>query len=124
MRKYFWDAVRVTPRTWAEVGPILKRRREIELGLTQPQLAERADLSVPMIQVLEGGRRDSFSGVTIGKIARGLAWPSDAIERLLAGERPEDLAAEIDLNSAAAELTPDERRAVLDFIAKQRRKQR
>ena len=120
----------MTSRTWPEVGQILKRRREVDLGLTQPELADKCGLSVPMIQVLESGRRDSFSGRTLGKIARGLDWPNDVIERLLAGEDPRkiatspaDEAPSIDLNSDLAALPPESQQRILDIIAEEKRKQ-
>lgn len=116
---------------WKNVGEAVKRRREWHLGATQQAIADRANglagkqvLSVPTLQIIENARQEKYRPATLLWLARALDWPDDAIERIRAGERPEDLAAEIDLNSAAAELTPDERRAVLDFIAEQRRKQR
>jgi transcriptional regulator with XRE-family HTH domain len=46
----------------------------LQLGLTQPQLAERAGVSASYLSILERGKRDpSFS--TIEKIARALALP-------------------------------------------------
>lgn len=130
MPKYSWQCDGVS-RTWSEVGQILKRRRELDLGLTQPQLGEISDLSVPMIQVLEAGSRDSYSGRTLGKIARGLGWPNDAVEQLLAGVDPAELApavedpvVSIDLNSEAAGLPPAAMDRVLDIIRREQEKQK
>lgn len=116
---------------WEEVARAVKRRREGELLLTQSELAEKANsmagkqvLSLPTIQIIENARRETYRLSTLVWLARALDWPDDAIERIGNGEDPALLGAEIDLNSAAADLSPEDRRAVLDFIAEQRRKQR
>lgn len=115
---------------WKYVAEAVKRRREWHLGATQQEIADRANdlagkqvLSVPTLQILENARQEKYRPATLLWLARALDWPDDAIERIRSGERPEEFTVEIDLNSAAAELTADERRAVLDFIAEQRRKQ-
>lgn len=115
---------------WKNVAVEVKRRRERQLGVTQQDIADRANdlagkqvLSVPTLQIIENARQESYRAATLLWLARALDWPDDAIDRLRAGERPEDWGVEIDLNSAAADLTPESRRAVLDFIAEERRKQ-
>ena len=127
MQKYFRQTGGVA---WDEVARAVKRRREAELLLTQTELAEKANsmagkqvLSLPTIQIIENARRDGYRPATLVWLARALDWPDDAIDRIRGGEDPALLGAEIDLNSAAADLSPEDRRAVLDFIAEQRRKQ-
>lgn len=75
-------------RNWTNVGALLKAQRE-HLRMTQKDLADAANLSIAIVQMLEAGRKDSYRGTTLAAISAALRWPTDAIERLLAGEDPE-----------------------------------
>lgn len=109
----------------------MRDRRE-QLEITQREAADGSGgrISLPLWSVLENARQknDTMTVMALRGADQALGWMMGSCEAILGGGEP-DLEpdyelVEIDLNSAAAELTPDERRAVLDFIAEQRRKQR
>jgi transcriptional regulator with XRE-family HTH domain len=87
----------MTPRTWEQVGDLIRRRRDA-LGLTREATVEKANrlvgsasLSTANVTILEKGRRDSYRPRTLIGIARALDWSDDAVERLLAGVDPEEV---------------------------------
>ncbi len=114
----------VDQRTWEQAGAEVKARRE-DLHLTQSALAEKAGLSLAIVQVIEGGRKESYRRSTLVALARALDWPKDAIDRLLAGDDPETFEEpeggpssqddQQDYNSTIARLSP-EAQAVIDRI--------
>ena len=63
--------------------------RRSELGLTQKELALKADVAERTIQNLEGGKRPQ--PLIRGKIEKALGWPSGEMERLASAPeaRPE-----------------------------------
>lgn len=81
------------------LGIVLKRRRE-NLGLSQDQLALRADLHRTYISDIERGARN-LSFDSIYRLAKGL----NALPSLLFAE------AELDTYKSAGETSPDERNA-------------
>lgn len=111
-------------RTWEEAGAEIKARRE-DLHLTQTALAEKAGLSLAIVQVIEGGRKESYRRSTLVALARALDWPKDAVDRLLTGEDPETFEEtdsglplpdeQDDYNAKIAQLSP-EAQAVIDTI--------
>lgn len=120
MQNYFWDASGVAERTWDDVGQILKQRRE-RLRLTQQEVADRAELSLAIVQVIESGRKDSFRRTTLAAIADALEWEPDAVDQLLAGTDPADLptvehAEEVDPVMAAIRELKDQVAELSDLI--------
>lgn len=126
--------IEASPQEWEELARRVIDRRH-QLGITQQQAASRAvvhRISLPVWSILENASQKNgrMTITALRGASEALRWVPTACEDFLRdGIEPQvadaDLeVAEIDLNSAAAELTPDERRAVLDFIAEQRRKQR
>lgn len=101
-----WDLV----ATWLE--------REIqEQGLTLRRIETEGKVAYRTVQKLLDGegvaRRDALA-----RLATYLGYRADAFDRLLRGVSPVpiDTDGEIDLNSAAVGLTPEERRNVLEYI--------
>jgi transcriptional regulator with XRE-family HTH domain len=67
------------------------RVRRIELGLTLEALARSAGVSAATISRIERGLAVPTSARTIHGLTNALAWPRTALERLRAGEDPEQL---------------------------------
>ena len=111
-------------RTWAEVGKVLRWRRE-NLHLTQQELADRAGLSLAIVQVIEGGRKESYRRSTLVALAAALEWDQEAIGMLLAGADPDSLesggtsvqpSGHADYHSRIMQLPEDQRRIVDDLV--------
>lgn len=79
-----------TVRTWTHLGQILKQRRE-QLRMTQQDVADAGDISLAIVQMLEGGRKESYRGTTLAALSTALRWEHDAITRLLNGADPDEL---------------------------------
>jgi transcriptional regulator with XRE-family HTH domain len=54
-----------------KLGEVLRELRERQ-GLTQPQLAERAQLAVSYITLIESGQHANLSPSALGRLARAL----------------------------------------------------
>jgi transcriptional regulator with XRE-family HTH domain len=74
---------------WAEVGEAVRARRE-DLGMSQVELAQAANVSETTVRVLETARRINYRRGNLRAIARALTWPDDAIDRLRAGRPPDE----------------------------------
>jgi len=61
-----------------EIGRELRERQ----GLTQPQLAERAQLALSYITLLESGRQVNLSPSAVGRLARALGVPSKRLTEI------------------------------------------
>lgn len=70
-----------------DIGRAIRFCRQ-QKGLTQPQLAERADLSASYLSVLEQGKRDP-SLSSLHRIARGLGIPLSVL--LFVAAEPSDV---------------------------------
>jgi XRE family transcriptional regulator, regulator of sulfur utilization len=57
------------------LGEVVRELRERQ-GLTQPQLAERAQLALSYIMLAESGQRVNLSPSALGRLARALGVPS------------------------------------------------
>ena len=57
------------------LGALVRELRERQ-GLTQAQLAERAQLAMSYITLVESGQRVSLSPSALGRLARALGVPS------------------------------------------------
>ena len=67
----------------------LVEERRLALRLTQELLAERADVSLSTIQVMERGTQAAFRAATLKSVAIALDWASDALTNFVAtGEEP------------------------------------
>lgn len=75
------------PGPWADFGAGLASRRR-ELGMTQRDVAELAEVSVSTVQSLEAGR----GALTVDSVAGVLAVLGLALVALPVAEVPEDLA--------------------------------
>lgn len=95
------------------------RRRRLALDLTIRQAASRAQVSDTTWGALEAGR--PVSDRTVRRATQALEWPPDAIDRLLAGEDPDDWddPTSADVGGFAAlglDLTSDEAKQAQAFI--------
>ena len=57
------------------LGEVVRELRERQ-GLTQPQLAERAQLALSYITLAESGQRVNLSPSALSRLARALGVPS------------------------------------------------
>lgn len=57
------------------LGELVRELRERQ-GLTQPQLAERAQLALSYITLLESGQQANLSPSAVGRLARALGVTS------------------------------------------------
>jgi len=72
-------------RTAAEVGTLVKERREA-LGIRQEAIE---GVSSSLVRQIEQGRAPKDGrGITRAALTTALRWPANAIERLYAGEDP------------------------------------
>ena len=58
-----------------KLGEIVRELRERQ-GLTQPQLAERAQLAVSYVTLMEAGQQVNLSPSAVGRLARALGVTS------------------------------------------------
>jgi transcriptional regulator with XRE-family HTH domain len=76
------------PQAWKRLGQALKRAREAR-GLSQGELAERADVSKASVHSAESGAVPKLRmPYTLGPIATALGWPAAAVEAVLDGGAP------------------------------------
>jgi transcriptional regulator with XRE-family HTH domain len=61
-----------------KLGELVRELRE-RPGLTQPQLAERAQLAVSYITLLEAGQHANLSPSAVGRLARALGVSSNRL---------------------------------------------
>jgi transcriptional regulator with XRE-family HTH domain len=61
-----------------KLGEIVRERQ----GLTQPQLAERAQLALSYITLLESGQQANLSPSAVGRLARALGVPSKRLTEI------------------------------------------
>ncbi|HKW91588.1 MAG TPA: helix-turn-helix transcriptional regulator [Methylomirabilota bacterium] len=61
-----------------ELGVLVRELRERQ-GLTQPQLAERAQLAPSYITLLESGQQVSLSPSAVSRLARALGVPTKTL---------------------------------------------
>ena len=76
-----------TRDAWKQVGAAAKDRR-LALGWTQQEAADRSGVSLATWRLIEIGGRDRYQELTLRGLVRGLGWPPDAVERMLAGGPP------------------------------------
>jgi transcriptional regulator with XRE-family HTH domain len=69
------------------------RARRKDLGMTQGQLAHRADISVSGVQKLEDPTSTAARPRTLPKVEKALGWPAGAGDAILRGEEPPKLPA-------------------------------
>lgn len=82
-----YDVTSFTPEAWTRLGDAIKRRR-IARGLTQEQLADKAECAPGTIRNLERGKRGRL--LTLPRIARALGWTEDSYLLVLEGGEPVD----------------------------------
>lgn len=108
---------------WDTVAQWLSREIE-QQGLTLRRIETEGKVAYRTVQKLLDGegvqRRDALS-----RLATFLGYRADAFDRLRRGVSPVpyDDAGEIDLNSAAASLSTEARRRILEQIHEEERKQ-
>ncbi len=78
---------------WEHVQKRVRKRRA-ELGLSQRKAAERADISPTTWGTLET-HGQQVAASTAAAMSRALRWTPDSIERLAAGEEPEEAAPDL-----------------------------
>ena len=64
-----------------KLGELVRELRERQ-GLTQPQLAERAQLALSYITLLEAGQQANLSPSAIGRLARALGITSKQLSEM------------------------------------------
>jgi transcriptional regulator with XRE-family HTH domain len=69
----------------------LVRERRKALGLTQPQVAERADVSVELVRRVETNRTNVKRAEKIEGLEHALEWEPGSIRAVLAGGMPTDV---------------------------------
>lgn len=74
-------------RDWPRLSTAIRARRE-ELGLTQPELASAAGISVSTVQILESGRTRARIPTTMASIEEALQWTPGSAADVLGGGRP------------------------------------
>lgn len=79
------DMVRYSPAAWQRLGQAVRRRR-VSLGLTQQQLADKAELGVNTITNIENGNR--ARELNLGRINRALGWVEGSWQIVLDGGDP------------------------------------
>lgn len=76
------------PQAWARLGAALARARQAK-GLTQEEVAERADCSIASVQSAESGRvPKARMPYTVTQVATALGWPAGTVEAVLDGADP------------------------------------
>ncbi|MFF9279576.1 helix-turn-helix domain-containing protein [Streptomyces griseosporeus] len=76
------------PEAWARLGRALRESRERQ-GLSQAELATRADVSTKSVQDAEAGKvPKSRMPYTLARIAAALGWPAGAVDSVLDGGEP------------------------------------
>ena len=69
----------------------LVRERRKALGLTQPQVAERGDVSVELVRRVETNRSGDLRASKIEGLERALEWEPGSIRAVLNGGTPTDV---------------------------------
>jgi transcriptional regulator with XRE-family HTH domain len=72
-------------QNWTAVAEALRTSRQA-MGLTQEELAARAETSRSTIQLLEGGHHRRRVSRKMLEVAELLGWPDGHLDKLLAGE--------------------------------------
>lgn len=71
------------------------KRRARELGITLTEVHVRSGVSQSQISLMANAKGSSYRPKTLAKVSEALAWPSDMLERIGAGDRyPEELSEE------------------------------
>lgn len=86
---------------WSVAAKALKERRN-SLGRTQKVAGDIGDVSVPVWNAFENQQRTNFGAHTLAKIARGVEWRADALQRINDGESPADMAIAAEVRPATA----------------------
>lgn len=74
---------------WNRVARTVRRRR-VELGRTQQDIAEQAGVSLATWRLVETAGRDRYQDLTVRGLTRALGWRPEAIDLLLAGDVADD----------------------------------
>ena len=114
----------VASESMAEAVRRIREARK-DLGLTQSQFAERADVSLSSVQRLEQGKR--IDSLIEKKAARALGWADDGIDRVHAGLDPGSAAvaafeaAQVEAKRLRLDsMTLSEMAQIADFVAEVR----
>lgn len=74
---------------WSRVARTVRRRR-VELGRTQQDIAEQAGVSLATWRLVETAGRDRYQDLTVRGLTRALGWRPEAIDQLLEGDVADD----------------------------------
>jgi transcriptional regulator with XRE-family HTH domain len=85
----------------------LVRERRKALGLTQPQVAERGDVSVELVRRVETNRSGDLRASKIEGLERALEWEQGSIRAILDGGMPTEVRRAPDDLAAATARTGD-----------------
>jgi transcriptional regulator with XRE-family HTH domain len=67
-------------------GEVVRELRERQ-GLSQPQLAERAQLALSYITMAESGQQVNLSPSALGRLARALGVPGRVLDEAIKGAK-------------------------------------
>ncbi|QIS06807.1 hypothetical protein F5X71_34865 [Nocardia brasiliensis] len=85
----------MTSHGWAELGPIVRERRD-DLGLTQADLQAQGVMGTTQLRTLENGRATGMASVYRRALERVLRWRDAAIDNFIEfGETPRPLLDEV-----------------------------
>lgn len=73
---------------WKRVAERVRTRRDDELGLTQEQLAARAEVGTATIRLIETAGRKRYNRSTLRQVSQALGWTPDSIDRVARGDEP------------------------------------
>lgn len=76
------------PAAWARLGQAIAQARRAQ-GLSQGELADRANVSIGSVQSAEAGNvPKARMPYTVPAIAKAVGWPQGAVEAVLGGAEP------------------------------------
>jgi transcriptional regulator with XRE-family HTH domain len=73
--------------SWEKLAEVVRERRK-ELGLTQTQVAERGDLSVELLRMIENNRSGRLSPPKAQGLERALRWKPGSVAAVIGGGSP------------------------------------
>jgi DNA-binding XRE family transcriptional regulator len=105
-----------SPEDWVRLGTALRIARQ-HGGLSQVEVAERAEVSLGSVQTAEAGKPPrTRMPYTLAPIARTLGWPAGAVEAVLNGDAPPPAEDPAQLAQRIQRLNPKQRAALVSVL--------
>lgn len=108
---------------WKRVAERVRVRRDDELGLSQEQLAAKADIGTATIRKIETAAQDRYNRSTLRQLTRALGWTPDSIDRILEGQDPEPAGEDAPPASEEMARLRNELQALRDEVAEMKSRQ-